>query len=487
MREFGTQVTTGVMRYPEALDATIGECNTLPLSSMWLNAGVYGIPLALFEPHASIVDIGRTVTACLTVALLVAMYWISRKLGVRKEFASLGILTLVCTRTFFLASHSARYDIWVGLGILLAWYAAVRFVRRNDYGSSSWLVFGLTLPLLLVWNIHVLRIAGILWVYAFLVAGGWRSGKASIWTIAGALSGVAVLAIAYLIFSGNIILADGAAAGSQFNQVTKNIPLLHPLSPQLQGANLVIRFNQWASEAPFLLVLFAMGLFGWVYSLFRKNHAHDNRVATAALLLFFAWVVTMRPLPYYDLHILPVLAVIAILTISRFRSRPSFVQSLIVAVVAVAMAVFSFKDISVAKSNGELATQTTSRISESVKSDIRKRVNGRSTVMMEVPFITPFIRDTSFQFISPYFLIFPKDSITPPEFLRKHQVQFVGAEGTRLTLPSGFALTGHGYEADSAGVLIGRYVGYFNDNYRSYFSAFQPPPDTFSLYRIKAQ
>jgi hypothetical protein len=484
MREFGTQMTTGVMRYPEALDATIGERNTFPVSSMWLNAVVYGVPVTIFHNYASIVDVGRTVTGVLTIVLLFAVYWIARQLGARREWAALAILVLITTRTFFLASHSARYDIWVGLGVLLAWFTAIRLIRSKE--RISWLLFGFSLPLLLVWNIHALRIAGALWAFAFFAAGGWKSVKSLVSTVASAAIGFAILAAIYLAFSGSIMLSDPHSGGSQFDQVMKNIPILHPFAPQLQWANIVIRFNQWYSEAALWLLMLASAFVAGLTLIFRDSQAYKSPILIATVLVIFAWVLTMRPLPYYDLHILPILTVAAAVVLSR-TLRASNLAWIAIAVLAIVIIAFSIKDTSVAKANGELATNTSARIAREIREDILKRSPTKPTVMAEIPLISYFVQDTALKFIAPYFLIFPKDSITPPEFLQKHAVQFVAVEGTHLTLPSGFTLTGHGYDADSLGILINRYVGYFNDNYRSYFQPFQPPPDTLSLYQIKAR
>src|SRR5436305_5436299 len=118
------------------------------------------------------------------------MYWIARQLGARKDVAAFLILALVSSRTFLFASHSARYDIWVGLGILIAWYAAIRFIQSKDrLRPISWFLFGLSLPCLLVWNIHVLRMAGILWLFAFVAANGWSSVRSFGWTAFGAIAG----------------------------------------------------------------------------------------------------------------------------------------------------------------------------------------------------------------------------------------------------------------------------------------------------------
>jgi len=484
MREFGTQISTGVMRYPEALDATIGERNTFPISSMWLNAAVYGIPATIFYGHASIVNIGRTVTAFLTIGLLIAMYWIARQLGTRRELAAFIMLALISTRTFFLASHSARYDIWVGLGVLLAWFATVRLIRSKD--RISWFLFGLSISFLLVWNIHTLRITGILWVFGFLAVGGWKSAMSATSAFAGAVIGFAILAAIYLVFSGNLIFSDPHSGASQFDQVMKNIPILHPFAPQLQWANLVIRFNQWYSEAPLLFVTLAAAFVAGISSIIRNTRSYRSPILIATVLVTIAWVLTMRPLPYYDLHILPVLAVAAGVVLSR-AIRPSNYASTAVAILAAIMIIVSLKDTTVARVNGELATNTSERIAREVREEVFKRSPIKPVVMAEIPLISYFVQDTAMKFIAPYFLIFPKDSITPPDFLRKHGVQFVAVEGTHLMLPSGFTLKGHGYDADSMGILIDRHVGYFNDNYRSYFQPFQTPPDTLSLYEIKAQ
>ena len=308
MREFATQVTTGVMRYPEAVGATIGERNTFPLSSMWLNAVVYGVPVATMPPSVSIIDSGRTVTAFLSIVLLVTMYWVARELGARKEIAIFGILALVTTRTFLFASHSARYDIWVGLGVLLVWFAAIRFPQWKVIKWKHWLWLGLALPGLLVWNIHVLRIAGILWLFAFIAGGGLRKWQNIFWTALGVIVGIGILAVLYLIFSGPLVLSE-ATSHSQFDQVMKNIPMLHPFAPQLQWANLVLRWQQWMREAPLLLIVMVIGVLVAVARGLKYRAAMRSNIVLATILVLAAWCLTMRPLPYYDLHILPVLVV----------------------------------------------------------------------------------------------------------------------------------------------------------------------------------
>src|SRR4051812_31430565 len=73
MSEAHSQITTGVVRYPMALGSTLEHSKGVVLSMTWLSSLLYGLPIALI--HADPLSIGRTVTAALSLLLLILFYF----------------------------------------------------------------------------------------------------------------------------------------------------------------------------------------------------------------------------------------------------------------------------------------------------------------------------------------------------------------------------------------------------------------------------
>ena len=480
MREFHSQVTTGQLRYPEAEASVIGEGNSIVPSSMWLNAALYGIPSAIFYPHFDEVSIGRVVTLAIAVVLLIVLYVSSRRLGASRELAALCPLLLLSSRSFFITSHSARDDTFVGLGVLLAVLATHWAVRSKWSDIRSWILFGLASISTLVWNLHVSRISAGLVIFILLKQRRETRWKAWTGSAIGGAIGVGLLVIIYWAINGKLVL--GLASNTQFGQTVRDIPLLQPFSPLIQFAELHTHLYQLANEAPFVLlaVLLALVTLG-----FRaRPNAVQKDLAIATLLATAFWALTIRPLPYYLMHILPTLVLFAVVMLSTHLDKLTYRQWLYPGVAAVLL-FLGLRDVRVAQANGETISSQVRNVSSNILKEIHQSGDIKPTVIAEIPLVNWFLLDRDIHFISPYFLIFPIDSTTPPEYLKRHQVRYVAVEGSHLILPSHFPLHEHGYDCDTCGVLMDRWVGTLNDNYRDYFKAFTLRPDTISLFRIQ--
>ena len=174
MSEATQQIATGVVRYPLAIGSTLAQGKGLVLSMTWLSALLYGLPAEIVARDP--VAVGRIVTAGMALALLLTLYGCARSLGASRFAAGLSVLLLVCTRSFFFASHSARPDLLAGL-IVLAFVIHLHEVRSGMEKHLA-LVGGLATESIVVFlsfssSIHLLTLLGPVALLFFLEA--WRN------------------------------------------------------------------------------------------------------------------------------------------------------------------------------------------------------------------------------------------------------------------------------------------------------------------------
>src|SRR5665213_268179 len=322
MSEAHEQIPTGIVRYPLAIGSQLEHGKGLVLSMTWLSAVLYGLPawIAGCDPVA----VGRCVTASLALLLLCSLYASSRMLGVSHLAAALAVLLLVSARSFFFASHSARPDLLAGMIVLLAVALGTKYSERMTNAAHSkwwWFACGVIVMFLAVSSsIHLLTLLAPVALFFFWRLSGneklaHRRRFAAIASVAGVISMLTVLVIAYYV--ANHSLALFPASAEQFHDVLHSIPILRPFSRSVQLANIITRFRQLFSEAPVVLLLVPLVLFAW-----RRGARHT--FAIAAGLAGLSWLLLAGSEINYLIHILPLLFLGFAISVSRLAERWDF-------------------------------------------------------------------------------------------------------------------------------------------------------------------
>ena len=233
MREFQTQVREGILRNPDAPESSIARDNGILPNSMWLNAAFYGVPEAIFFPRWPLVEIGRSVTFVLALFLLGYAYWFQRRRGVPGWLALASCLLLASTRSFFFASHSARFDLLVALGALLALdflsTIYVRLASRKELTRPEHMGLILFPALCLLLNLHLTRIEFLPYL-ALLLMMAWRSYGNALAVGFGNLVVVLLLLLPAWLLVGHWSLFGSTPGRSQLVQTFGNLPIFHSVS-----------------------------------------------------------------------------------------------------------------------------------------------------------------------------------------------------------------------------------------------------------------
>ena len=320
MREFGNQASHGVMSYPESFDGTVRTDGVLA-GSMWVEALLYGVSGKVFTPAHSLVDVGRTVTACLSVLLLALVYLVCRKLKVSRLLSSLAVLLVVSSQAYVIATHSARYDILTGFALLSFSWTLTQLSLERRSGWKLWMA-GVIAVACIIFSRHLSTLTvGIifLWLYRQKI---WDDLKRLLTFVTGAVLSAGLLIAAYTAGAHEFSLFGSGGGFGSYDFVLRQLPILRPFSRSVQLSNLLERYQLFSREAPgaLLLILSAITLILcyllWKLTL-RFLARHVKVSATAAQSFFVAasglatlsWLLLQGARPYYAMHILPIVIV----------------------------------------------------------------------------------------------------------------------------------------------------------------------------------
>ena len=501
MREFQTQVDEGIFQYPEALGSTLEHGNGFILGSMWLNAIAYGVPAVLGNSKWEIISTGRTVTWVVSIILLLCVYRMGRRFGLGVNGALIVLLVLSGSRAWLYGTHSARYDIWVALGVVcVLWIlSAIAERKEKEIGKSEVLLLGLLPVFMMVWNVHVLRIAGPAW-FAYCLVVCWSNKKRLVEIGVFALGSAMLVLGLYYITSGSFAPMSASATTSQMRQVLERIPVLHPFAFRTQLANIQLRHDLMHDEAPLVLMVFTVMLVIFLLSFFSKRRSeianHSQGFNWLSLVCILSWGLTTRSLPYYLPQILPVM-ILAIVVVLKQRASaftwrvPASLASAFVLIVAGVVCYAGVEESMLAAKSGAVVSNSLKRAEDEIRSAIARSGSVRPVVMAEPPLVNLGLSlHNEWRFIAPYYLTYPLDTSiahggSPLPQLHAMHVEFVICEGNRLMLPARYPLGDHGFAADSIGQLYCQCIGPFSDHDRDYFSVTPQPDDTISVFRIK--
>lgn len=324
MREFGNQARTGVMSYPESYDGTVRTDGVLA-GSMWVESLLYGVTGNALTPRYTLVEIGRWVTAVLSLVLLLTLYFSSRAFGVSRVFSSFGVLFVASSMTFVIATHSARYDVLTGLSLLGFLYLLSATVSTRVIGGKLFILSCMSV-LVIIFSRHLLTLTipvTLLWMFRQRV---WDSASRIFISLGGVwLSGL-LLICCYAIPAGEFSLFGSGGGFGSYDFVLKQLPILRPFSRSVQLGNLLERYDLLSREAPAALIaVLTAGLVVLSYLLWKAVLALANkplRMSTrvdqrfflsAAGLAALTWLLLQGARPYYAMHIVPVLLVAAVI------------------------------------------------------------------------------------------------------------------------------------------------------------------------------
>jgi hypothetical protein len=480
--ELKAETQQGYASIPIGKGSTVAITNGILRGNSWLAALVYGVPSRIFSDSCDVVSIGRTVTAILSVGLLVALFFCCRSLEVSVVFSQLAVLILLTTRSFLFASHAARLDIAAGLAILLWVTYALKKISAYQKGewvpSARWFFFfGAITFSLATLSIHLLTLLPLAAIYLLFTLGAFKK-PARLLAAIGGVAMVALILLGIYVLSGAPMTLFGVTAKhTQFHSVISEVPITKLFSRSVQFANLHQRWDGFIHEAPSILLLMGFGLVAAFMS--RKQ----SFVAIAMLAcVIVSWLLFQSYAIYYYLHVLPVLVLISFGSIAHILTQKRLVPSLFSIVVAFLVAHFGFYDGVHAKESAIRLTASNRSVLEAAFATIP--LEKSPVVLIQNPGLAWLLKRDPFGTMSEHFISFPLDDRPPSEVMKAQRVQYLAlySEPGNPNYADEFAPLKQ--VADSLGTMVSTKTGLLFDAGRDYFALDTMRIDTLRLYKL---
>jgi hypothetical protein len=303
MNEYRAQMTTGVFRHPYGYGSSLWIGNPFPLTAMWLTSAIYGLS-SLAISALSYVDVGRVVTALLSIIMLASLWWRGKKLALTPLSILAGIALIVSCRSYFLTSHSARYDILSAL-ILLAILGRLISEIEDRRRSINYQFLGMLWGGSLMVSVHVPLLL-ILPITYFLLMQKVKA-RDILLLLAGLVLSVGAL------YAIHTITQPALSGETNLSENLRTIPILRPFSWSVQSSNLVQKWGLVVSFAPQILLCLLACVEG-----LRCNSIPRSRKDSIVLLILptLGWLLFQPAGPSsYLIHFIPALALASAMSI----------------------------------------------------------------------------------------------------------------------------------------------------------------------------
>lgn len=466
---------SGVARVPEALGSSLAQSNGFVNGSIWITGLLYGIPANLFASLASPVAIGRVVSLILSLGIVYSIAVWSR---VRKQEGLPGLLAafaLITSDAFAFSSHSARFDAATGLAVLLFVLMLIWLFKRSQKETlfTGWyFAIAFLAVLSLAVSVHVPTLIALPAFYAIVRLGVLKNLRRITAAALGLVAGCALLAILYWSTTGSLdLLGKGY---NQYYNVANSLPILHPYSWQVQRINTIDRAVQvWNVAWPLVLALMA-GIIAWFVQ--RTHFGAIVRFALVlSLLVLGSWMLFEGPAVFYNIHILPVVALSASILLRPVLASVS-ARWLAVAAAIVIAATALLRQEQYGHVGARLVNGNRAAIHSLVDPIAR---DSRPLILTDEPGLNEIAADTNVRLMTNHLLLFGAEDKPVPDILREQGVHFLLLYST-VRWHSPFRGI-----ADSLYTLVGERTGTLTDQARTYSDPAWNEIDTLRLYKAK--
>jgi len=470
---------TGIACVPEALGSSLAHSNGLVNGSIWISGLIYGAPASIFSNIASPVAIGRIITFVLSIATLLFVYRLSRRLGASSIAALTAVFAFVASDAFCFSSHSARLDAITGLAVLLYLFLLVlAFERSEKSGFSERWAFLLPLiaTLSLAIYVHVPTLIVLPMLYSLWSFGILRSSKKSLISLLGAVAGVAIIAVTYWLSTGGLdLLGKGY---NQYYNVANSLPVLHLRSWRVQKINTIDRAIQvWEVAWPLVVALLAgIGVRIWTKAKFTPS---EQFFLINTLIVFLSWTLFEGPAVFYNIHVMPVAAVCAaVLLLPLFDSIKTNFAEWAFVLILIGITVFTSSS---QERRGSVGKQMVKENHNAIHSLIDPIMDNRvpPLILTDQPGLNEIAGKTGARLMTNHLLLFGEENKPLSDILRENGVNYLLLYST-YRWQSPFRQI-----ADSLYGLVGERTGILTDQARTYDEPNLEKMDTLRLYRAK--
>lgn len=481
MQEERAQIEHGIYQYPSAYGSIYAQHSGVLKGSVWLTSLIYGGAWILTDANPVIV--GRTISFVIGLLLLVALYFSARYFGASTVLATFAVFLLASSICLFMNSHSARYDVLVGLTGLAVIVLLIRLFTGNQSNDRKSLIAGVVLGGLLIVSLHLVMglTVAILFLMLYLrVIRSWRSLMRFVVPIA---FWVVLLSLVFYLRAGELSLMG------PFRPGLFPLPIKNVLHPKAHLGNLGFRLfvaRYWSHAVMLLcvptLLVAVYGLFShWAFP--RKYVAFFG----ATILFTFATFYTEQIVPRYHIYYLPaiILGIVLVLSLWSRRIESGWNRMLLNIGLAV-FAIWAFYDyaeyaLTLGKIGEELTTTNVSAMNR-----VYAHLDTSLQTIVEAPGQYIVGSKLGRRFQSPFIVSDPVDSTVPIDqrFAQQHVRQAVIISSERVPYDDRF------YEASrrfwqTRADLVYTETGRFTDIGRTYGPEGMSGVDSVKVYRLR--
>lgn len=471
---------SGIARVPEAIGSSLAHSNGLINGSVWISGLVYGVPANLFRNSASPVSIGRFISFLLGLVSLWIIYYAARTFRVSRDAAFLGIFALVISGAFYFSSHSARLDMATGLAILLFFlFLLSAFDQSLEFKNVIRASF--FIPLVTIFSIavyvHVPALVALPALYTLWRINAFRNARSLLAMITGgALAAVVIIGV-YWLTTGSLGL--WGTANNQYYNVANSLPVLHLRSWRVQKINTIDRAVQvWQVAWPLVLSVLA----GAIVRLRTRVMLSDREkfFFINSILLVISWGLFGGPAVFYNIYILPIIAVSAAVLLSPIftqRKHSQMIQLVVIGLVLVSSGYTIASQERLGRVGSRLVAENHVAIHSLI--DPIANIENPPIVLTDEPALNEISGDPGVRLMTNHLLLFGDENLSLPSILRKHHVNYLLLYST-VRWHSPFRAI-----ADSLYGLVGMQTGCLTDQARSYDDPHWNESDTLRLYKAK--
>jgi hypothetical protein len=287
----------------------------------------------------------------------------------------------------------------------------------------------------------------------------------------------------YALGNPQVTLIGETSHGSQFLSVLNNLPIRHPFSYSAQSRQLSAKvYYLWTYAPAFCLLLPAIFVSELVLRI-RDQVDHTRSFITGALLaLVFGALFLQSTLPYYLIHVLPLITLTSAVHMQAWYRTALLHKVLPVAGLLSVLAVLGTSGLELHRAQ-ELGRQLTVENTAAVQAAIEqasRQWNSKDTkplILGQGPALHDLLRDTSYRVMSEAFLFFPERAETTETVLRRMGVDYIIDYHRPMTPEYQAAVT-------SLGIPVFRRSGWFLDRSADYFEGKNLSLDTLTLYQV---
>ena len=369
-----------------------------------------------------------------------------------------------------------------GLSVMLGCWLFLRVYRVSQVSVGNdlrhwYFLVPLIVILSLAVYVHAPTLLLLPALYTLWRCGAIRNLRGSIIVALGGGVGLLLLLVPYYFTNGSMTLLGKGY--NQYYNVAYSLPILHPFSLQVQKINTVDRAIQVSQVAWPILVGLAIGLVSNRFYRGRASSAGRFFIALTALSVA-AWMLAEGPAVFYNIHILPLLAITAAILLSEVVNRHAtsrrFQWSL-----ALGAIILTTSTILHQESLGRAGLRFTSDNNIAIHALIQPVVSAQRPplILTDQPALNHIAGMEGVRLMTNHLLLFGEENKPLPDILLEKGVDYLLLYST-AKWQSPFR-----HIADSLYTLVGQQTGTLTDQARSYDKPMWNEIDTLRLYKAR--